>query len=180
MSDNTSNQNTTAIKVVDLTPGKTFTANGKTYKVSESFSIGRLAMVSLLEEELSILGSKPDALSIMAKAMEHINNYEPGEAYTLLRNKVHSESSNQKLMHYSLRACTAYINYEGEDLRYLTQEQIKEKINDWSEEGLDVRPFFVFAKAISGTLGNDLDNATQSILEKAQTIKEAVLPAIKS
>lgn len=180
MSDNTSNKNTSLPKIVDLKPGSSFQANGKTYRVSESFSIGRLAMVSLLEEELSILGTKPDALSIMAKAMEHINNYEPGEAYTLLRNKVYSESSNQKLMHYSLRACTAFINYEGEDLRYLTAEQIKEKINDWSEEGLDVRPFFVFAKAMSGQLSSDLDNATQSILEKAKTIKEAVLIEKKS
>lgn len=180
MSDNPTNKSTTAPKVVDLTPGKSFTANGKVYKVSESFTIGRLGMVSLLEEELNILGPRPDALSIMAKAMEHINNYEPGEAYTLLRNKVHSENNNQKMMHYALRACTAYINYEGEDLRYLTAEQIKEKVNDWAEEGLDVRPFFVFAKAISGQLSEDLDNATQSILATAREIKEVVMPKAKS
>ena len=127
-----------------------------------------------MEEELTILGGKRDALSVMAKAMEHINNYEPGEAYTLLRNKVHSENNNSKMMHYSLRICTAFINYEGEDIRNLTNDQIQEKITDWSEEGLDVRPFFALAKAVSKTNFESLDKSTQDILEAEQTVKEAL------
>lgn len=177
MPDHNINQATDKnIKIVDLSAGKTFIANGKKYKVSDSFSIGRLSAVSLLEEELSILGAKSDSLSIMVKAMEFINTYEPGEAYALLRNKVHSENNNIKLMHYSLRICTAYINYEDEDLRYLTEENIKEKLNDWSEEGLDVRPFFIFAKQVANTHLTNLDKDIQDILEKAATVKEMLFP----
>ncbi len=137
-----------AIKIVTLEPGSTFHANGRLYKVSDSFTIGRLERITVIEEELLLLGDQASCHQVILRAMEHINNYKPGEAYTLLYNKVESDRKNPKLLHYAVRACTAYINYEGEDLGYLTEEQIREKINDWSAEGLDVRPFIIFAATV--------------------------------
>lgn len=162
------------IKFLDIKPGNSFTANGKRYTVSESFAIGRFEMVEQLEEELSTFSDRRSWHDIGLKVMEHINSYRPGEAYTLIYNKIQSDQKNARLNHYTLRLCCAYINYEGEDVRYLTEEQIKTKLVDWSEESLDMRPFLLFAVSVFNELLLRYRNPIVNILAEAKPIKEAL------
>lgn len=161
-------------KLVDLSPGKEFTANGKKYKVSSNFTIGRLEQVVLLEDELELMGKQSSCHKIMLQACELINNYKPGDAYALLINKVEADKRASKFLHPAVRICAAYINGEDEDLRYLSEQTITDKIHDWAEEGLDIRPFLVLAKSISGELSEDFDKRTQDILQQSKSIKETL------
>lgn len=179
MRDHTVNDNykapdVTSIKDVDLTPGNTFFANGKKYTVNDTFAIGRFEKVVLLEEELMMLGDRSSCHEEMMKAMELINEYKPGLAYAILYNKIESDQKSEKLIPFVLRVCTAYINYEGEDVGYLTDEQIVDKVNDWAKEGLDIRPFFVFAVHVFGKLLQSYKQPIQSILTEARKIQEGI------
>jgi hypothetical protein len=179
MSVNTANQSNTkapvtAIKELELVPGSTFTANGRKYTVSGSFAIGRLEQVNLMEEELGMFANRSTCHKVMLHAMELINDSKPGQAYVELYNKLQSDQKNAKLMHFTIRVCTAYINYEGEDLGYLTDEQIQAKINDWSMEGLDVRPFMHFAMKFYHELYQHYGNDILNILTQVKSLKESL------
>lgn len=163
-----------SIRELDLQPGVSFMANGRKYIVSDTFTIGRFERVVQMEEELMILGDRNSWHDTALKAMELINQYKPGDAHTMLYNKIESDQKNGKLLPFTLRVCTAYINYEGEDLGYLTDEQIQEKIHDWSEEGLDVRPFLVFALNVFGQLIQNYKQPILNILQQTQSVKEAM------
>ena len=170
----------TAPKVVILAPGAEFTANGKRYRVSDTFAIGRLDTVSLFEEEFAQGSEQAGCHGVMLSAMAAINDYKPGEAYVMLYNKVEADQRNRRMMHFALRSCTAYINAEGEDPRYLTEETIAGKLHDWSEEGLDVRPFFAFAVAVSAQLTDVYKSDMEAILANAKSIKSALEIEIES
>lgn len=179
MSVNTDNNTVQAptgqLKQVELKPGATFVANGKNYYVSSSFPIGRFSKVNQLEEELSQFSDMDSCHKVMMEAMKCINDYRPGEAYTLMYNKLDSDKKNVHMLHYTLRMCAAYINYEGEDITYLTDETIQTKINDWSAEGFDVVPFYNFATKAFRELYQSFRSDTLSILTEAKSIKETLL-----
>jgi hypothetical protein len=166
------------IQTIEIKPGTSFEANGRKYTPSETFSIGRFSLVEELEEELIMLSDKRSCHAVMLSAMQKINDYNPGEAYTLMYNKIDSDQRNAKLVHYSLRLCTAYINYEGEDQRYLSEETIQTKIRDWSEAGLDVRPFVVFAVSVLRELLAHYKQPILNILQEAKAISNALDEAL--
>lgn len=165
---------TPSSKVVTLAPGAEFAANGKRYRVSDTFAIGRLDTVSLFEEEFVQGSAQAGCHGVMRQAMDLINDYKPGEAWAMLYNKIEADQRNSRMMHFALRSCTAYINAEGEDPRYLTEEMIAGKLHDWSEEGLDVRPFFAFAVTVSAQLTDVYRSDMEAILENAKSIKSAL------
>lgn len=162
------------IKTVDLSPGSRFTANGKTYIVSEQFAIGRFAMFESLEEELIMLGDKRSCHDVMSKAMQKINQVNFGEAYTMMYNKIESDQKNARLSHYTLRMVAIFINWEGEDTRYITEETIKQKLTDWSEEGLSIVPFLVFGASVSRTFLEQYKAPLVQLLSEAKEVKEAL------
>lgn len=168
------NNNENIKKDFKLESGFSFKANGKTYKVNDSFKVGRLQIVTLLEDELAQMTDNKTCHSVMAKAINLINKAELGEAYRVLYNKIESDNKVVNIGHYALRLCTAYINYEGEDERYLTDQTIKEKIKDWSEEGLEIEPFLLLAVQKSKELLQIYKEGIVDILVQKIKIAEAL------
>lgn len=158
------------IKTITLEPGSSFEANGKKYTVSETFSIGRFEQVEEIEEEAMMMGENKTCHDTMLRAMAKINEYNPGEAYALLYNKIETDQRNIRVTHFLLKICAAYINAEGEDTKYLNDEMIKTKIKDWSEECLDVRPFLALAVQVCSELGVRYKKPIQDILSKQQKV----------
>ena len=158
----------------ELKVGTTFTANDRKYKVNDSFKVGRLQMVTLLEDELAQMAENKTCHSAMTKALHHINKAELGEAYVLLYNKIEHDKKVMNISHYALRICAAYINYEGEDDRFLTEETIKEKINDWAMEGLPVDPFMFLAVRKSREQLEIYKEGMLGILEQKLKIAESL------
>lgn len=161
-------------KPLKIIAGESFMANGKRYTPSETFAIGRFEKVEELEEELLMFSDQRSCHDVMLQAMELVNQYRPGDAHTLMFNKIDSDRRNTKITHYSLRLCTAYINYEGEDVCYLTEETMAAKIKDWSEEGYDVRPFLAFAVSVLTELLKNYKNPIQNILTEAKEIRQSL------
>lgn len=161
-------------KPVTIEPGGSFTANGKTYFISDSFTIGRFEKVEELEEELMNFSDQKSCHQTMMNAMKDINDLNPGKAYMTLYNKIDSDQRNSKIINFSVRLCTAYINAEGEDTRYLTEDLMKQKISDWSAEGLDARPFLSFAVHVFKTLFDSYKQHILDILKTAVSLKEGV------
>ena len=54
----------------------------------------------------------------------------------------------------ALRLCCLFINREDEDRRYIDEDLITEKIEDWKKEGIDMASFFGFASATIPGLKN--------------------------
>lgn len=167
-----------APREVTIEPGSSFVANGRTYFVMDNFSIGRFDKIEDLEHELLQFSDKRTCHQVMVSAMKKINECSPGDAYMQLYNKVDSDQRNAKIIHYTLRLCTAYINTEDEDIRYLPDELIKRKIDDWSAEGLSARPFLVFAASACRGLLEYYSRPMQNILQDARTISELIAEAL--
>jgi hypothetical protein len=162
------------IKMVEIEPGKTFMANSRRYIVSDSFSIGRLAKIEELEEEMNMFSDKKTCHAVMLAAMGKINELNPGDAYALMYNKIEADRRNVKIAPYALRICAVYINREEENLGDITDTSIAEKINDWSEEGLDIRPFLAFAVSVFRELLQSYKLPIQNILAEAKVIASAL------
>ena len=163
------------MRTVNLEPGSTFEANGKNYKVLESFPIGRYSIIEEAEEEALMFGNKKRGHEVMLAAMKKINEYNPGEAYTLLYNKIDIDQRSVKTAPYLLKICACYIVQEGEDLKYLSDDLIKEKIHDWSEAALDIRPFLVLSLRASKELIESYRKPIQDILNHPKTVAEAMM-----
>lgn len=167
-------QGSNPAKLTKLEGGDTFAANGKIYTVSDSFNVGRFDKVEELEEELIMVGDKRTCHEVMASAMGKINEFNPGEAFTLMYNKIESDQRNARLTHYLLRMCAVYINYQGEDVRYLTDETIKQKVSDWSAEGLPIAPFLIFAAGACREVLTRFKNPLVHLLNEAKEMSAAL------
>lgn len=176
--NNEINEQNKAVKL-EFKPGFSFHANGTKYTVSDSFTIGRFVMVNMIEEELSMLSSMGSCHQVMTEAINELNNLNPIKAGALLMNKVESDRKNVEYIPFVIRTCAAYINYDGEDLKTLTEEQIHKKFVDWSEEGLDVMPFFVFAMSMYREHLEGLKKDMLSTLKEIGTLKEALKMDLK-
>lgn len=174
MSDNHNNKAANEAKLIVLEPGKSFTANGKKYIVGSSYTIGRLDIASVLEEELMSMSYNRDSKATMRKALDHFNKGEIADAVVVLHNKINAGYVASKVGHIALRVCALFINREDEDARYITEEQIKDKINDWSVEGLDAAPFLAFVFVLYRQLMQSYETDITNILTQMTNIREIV------
>lgn len=168
----------TEIKKIEIEVGKSFMANGSKYNVSDSYSIGRYPIVSILEDELASMALVSDSRKAIKQALNHFDKGEVSDAVVLLHNWVNRSIKTQTSGNIIMRICSIYINKEGEDVRYLSEETIKSKIHDWSEEGLDFKPFlhFVFGQYSQVLIGYETDIA--NTLEQINTIKELIMKEV--
>ena len=59
------------------------------------------------------------------------------------------------------------MNREGEDRGAITDDLIAQKIEDWTKEGLDIKPFFQFATASIPGFLDEYKKLTASISAEA-------------
>jgi hypothetical protein len=62
-----------------------------------------------------------------------------------------------------LRICACFINREGEDVRYLSDDDVRAKIEDWKEEGLSMESFFLLALIFISEETADLKKFSEKI-----------------
>lgn len=168
------NETGTEIKPLILEPGATFIANGKTYTVTEDITIGRLQKVEELEQEAFALSQTRDWHTLGRLILQRINNNEPGMVHTLVYNKMEADLKSAKVAHYLTRVVCAYINWNGEDVRYLTDETIKVKMDDFAGEGYSAAPFLLLAVRLCRGLFESYKVPILSILEEAENLKTAL------
>jgi hypothetical protein len=157
-----------------LEPGTSFMANGKKYTVSDSCRIGRMEILELLEHEYYTKVKTGTLKDVMENAMALLNELKIGEAYVLMHNKINLDQRTTTLRHPLLRLATVFIDQEGEDFKYLTETKMKEKISDWSEEGLPAEPFLAFGVKLQNDFMLHYNEIIAHTLQQIQALKEAL------
>lgn len=157
----------TEAKQIDFKTGK-FVANGKNYHISQTFTIERFAIYQSLQAEL---GYGTDFESIFKKidaAIARLNEMKLVDAIVILTDIQRGMAHMEEKEPFVLKICALAFNLEGEDVRNITDDQITNKINDWKEEGIDIRCFFQFALNTLNGFSENYVKITQSILQMAQ------------
>ncbi|MFT3704637.1 MAG: hypothetical protein QM802_19890 [Agriterribacter sp.] len=128
---------------VDLSAGP-FKANGKLYTVSNTFSLDRYKMYENIELEMGYGRAWADIYDEGLKVYDALNRSKFADASVMMHNLIQGVKNVKNKMPHAMRMCALFINYEGEDVRYISEQIIQQKIFDWNEEGLDPEPFLTF------------------------------------
>ena len=130
---------------------KEFEAAGTKYRVARSVSMDRWEAYELLSVEVGLGRSFAQLMQGLREAYDLTNQVASGKPVfadlaVLLRDLLMGVSSiNEGHAHPVLKMCCLFINYEGEDVRTITDEIIAKKLDDWRNEGIDMGFFFDFA-----------------------------------
>jgi len=156
---------------------KTFAANGKNYNISTTMSIGRSVYAEEAKIELERGVRVGQTTESFLEIFNLLNAGKPAEAAVKTYNHVKAIDNFFERPEPVLRICACYLNYDGEDVRFITDELVREKINDWSEEGIARESFFLLALTFISEETADLKNFTAHISEvvkrEAQKMMEA-------
>ena len=130
---------------------ESFMANGKKYRVAGSLSADRWETYELLTVEVGMARTFEDHQAGLREAYDDCNAVAAGQprfanlAVKLRDMIMGSILVGERQLHPVLKLCALFINWEGEDVRYITEETIRIKVEDWKAEGIAMRYFFQFA-----------------------------------
>ena len=156
------------LKKIDLET-KNFTANGTEYVIENELSIQKsvFAEAAKLELERGVrIGSQAEDWK---KVYDLCNENKLADIAVMAYNNTRGFKDFFKQHHAVIRLCACYINYKGEDRRYINDDAVNKKATDWQEEGYSMDSFFLLALAILKRAVEDCGSAMHDILE---TIKE--------
>lgn len=158
------------LKTIDITAGP-FMANGKKYTVSDTLSLDRYNMYEKIEIEMGYGRAWSEIHAELLKAYESLNNGKFADGSVQLYNIINGVKNIKNKQPHALKMCALFINYEGEDVRFIDNQKIEEKVYDWNVEGLNPEPFLIFGvNSISG-LTEFLGSLTQNTLSEAEREK---------
>ena len=136
----------------ELPAGTTeFVASNTKYRVARSVSMDRWEAYELLSVEVGLGRSFAQLVQGLREAYDLTNQVASGKPVfadlaVLLRDLLMGVSSvSDGHTHPVLKMCCLFINYEGEDVRTISEEVIAKKLDDWRNEGIDMGFFFDFA-----------------------------------
>lgn len=166
------------VKLKTLDPEqKMFTANGKTYEVTNQISTCRFSWYQKIELELIWGMTTKERIEAHNRIQQAINEGDIAEVAIINRElRDGAKIIDAKREPFILRLCALIINEVGEDPRYISEEMIDKKIQDWYEEGYDIKGFFQLALAIIPDLAglyNDISlDISRRILEQNRVYED--------
>lgn len=128
-----------------------FTANGREYRVSKSISFERYEAYELFQVEVGLARTFEQFTDQIKEAYSLCNQVATGKPVfadlaVLLRDMlIGTQLVGERQTPAVLKLCALFINREGEDVRWVDDAVVEAKINDWRQEGIDIRFFFAFA-----------------------------------
>lgn len=136
---------TKELRVIDFSQEKSFKANGTEYFVEAGLSFDRFLMYQMLQVECGYDVSFSSMFENMKKAFELLNKQKPAEAAVLIHNIMQGVAKVEERRMPVLQMCALFINTKEEDRKKIDNDMVDKKIKDWTQEGLDIRPFFQLA-----------------------------------
>lgn len=125
---------------------KSFQANGKTYYVEESISFDRWEKYLEFNVELGWDCTIPEMAKALGQIYNHLNDQNFADAAVLTRDKMMGlKQMSEKKIPAALKLCALFVNEEKEDRRFINEDMISKKVEDWKQEGIDVAGFFQLA-----------------------------------
>lgn len=180
-------QNLSWKPLVELDPTvKSFTANGKTYRVHHTVSMDRYEAYELLQVEIGLARTFDQFRDGLSEAYQLCNKMAFADLAVHIRDMMVGASLvGEHQTHAVLKMAALFINREGEDLRYIDQSVIDSKIEDWRTEGIAMSFFFGFAlRSIPGffaaykaaTLATSKSSENGNGVQGASTLKSESKP----
>lgn len=164
----------TELKKIDFAQ-KEFTANGKTYFIESSYSYDRYRMWKKLQVEIGFGSTFTELFDSLIRIYSHCNKPqpEPVDAGMIAYNQAHAikNAMNDRYIEPVMQMCALFMNTKDEDRRYITLQQIQDKVNDWNEEGIDMDSFFTFAISLIPNFLKHFASITPDTLEEQVTKK---------
>lgn len=130
---------------------QSFEANGHKYYVAKSVSLDRWEAYELFQVEVGFARTFEQLHDGIGEALTLCNQVATGkevfaDMVMLLRDlHVGVALIGEKQTPSVLKLCALFINREGEDVRYISTEQMQQKIEDWKVAGISIGYFFRFA-----------------------------------
>ena len=147
---------------------KYFECGGKKFYVKDSLSFSRYKVLQELNLEFGYSANFHETFKQIRIAWDHLNNLRLGEAAVVLHNVMYGIVSLDEKDDSALRMCALFIDEEGEDPAVYDEGRMREKIACWSENSLDVSPFFQLAASLCPNWIPVYKLVSQSISEKAK------------
>lgn len=128
-----------------------FTANGKTFRVYKSVSQDRWAEYETLTDEIGFARTFDQIRNEVKGCIDILDSItKNGKGFVDLSVKLNDLYTGTHLVgerqtHPVLRLCSLFIIREGEDVRFVDEQVIESKIEDWRMGGIDMKYFFQFA-----------------------------------
>jgi hypothetical protein len=122
---------------------KSFQANGKIYHLSTSMSIGRAVFCEEAKIQLETGVRVGQTTEQFQEIYNLLNQGKMADASVKAYNHLKALDSFFERPAPVLRICACFINTQEEDIRYIDDTQVKEKIQDWAEEGISMESFFL-------------------------------------
>lgn len=151
-----------------------FMANGHRYTICQTFTIERYAIYQKLEIELGYGMSFKGVFDRVGQALADLNKLKLVDAIVKLTDLQRGMAIIEEKEPHVLRVCALVFNREGEDVRFINDDMITEKIKDWKAEGLDMQGFFTYALHTLNGFKERYQNTTRiiSALERGEEAEE--------
>lgn len=149
--------------LVDITDGKPFVANGKTYYQESALSIDRWVKMNEFTIELGFGVTYEEMQQNWLKQLNLLNKMDFVNSAVMAHNMVNGISRIYTREPIILKFCALFMNTADEDRGTITDEQISVKIDDWKKEGLGIDGFFVFSLLNVKNLAENFQNANQTV-----------------
>jgi len=134
-----------SLRIIDFSQ-KHFECQGKKFYVKESLGFVRYKELQKLSLEFGYSSTFQDVFNHIKEAWDYLNQVKLGEAAVTLHNVMYGiVAVDSDKYDASLRLCALFIDEEGEDPSVFDEGKMREKLNCWSEGGLDTLPFFQLA-----------------------------------
>ena len=129
-----------------------FEANGRVYRKSQHLSFARYGLMEQYNLELGYGRTVHDLFNEQQKAYALVNKQQFADAAVCLHNSMTGIARiADGDVHPMFKQCALFWNYEGEDIRTLSDQQLAVKVQDWTESGIDSA--FFFGQAVSNVPG---------------------------
>ncbi len=134
------------VKELKLTDKK-FTANGKTYLVTDKISMNRYIEYQRTMPLLTFGTNFEEMFKQLKNAYTHLNNQKFADSAVIIHNLLNNVSKVEETsrIHPALKMAAMFINTAEEDVTIYDEEVTKQKIEDWSKEGYNISDFFTLS-----------------------------------
>lgn len=143
---------TKEIKSIKAADGS-FMANGNKYFIMDKITPNRYKEYEKLVPRLTFGLDFNEIFKNLQKAYDALNKQKFADSSVIIHNMMSGISSvnDEKRVHPALMMAALVINREGEDPSKYDENLMMQKIQDWTEEGLDMMSFFEMSlNAIQG------------------------------
>lgn len=145
---------------------QSFMANGKKYFLEKNVSIQRAVFAESAKIELESglrLGKYTEDWEKIWKMLNSPDKSHFADIAVIVHDHLRSFNNFLQDVPAILKLCACFINSEEEDRRYINQDMVNAKIEDWTKEGLSMKSFFLLGLNFLAAEAENLKSITDHI-----------------